>query len=726
MQLIISSKVIPWAPGVSLPLVRRSPLFATSESKIPGSYIFNTSLPGTEVLRSVFGQAHRVQRGGRATAELPFTISDGSMRLTGTVTLVQADRVTYEAAFAIDNGDLAGKLKLKTLKDLDLGGDQVIGIYSCGYTDPNWVVFTYQAVPADPFINYSNFKFNVRVDLTNSIDYPTGTFTASETNDYRFTAKLRVVECNPVTRLDMLINGVVFQSWNMVGDTTLNLLIDPLPLTIGDVVEFKIYSESIFGTPQNMPSATNFIYYKIEAGSFLDFSTPCSFSLSALADQDTFDYVTFPIHNKDLLSNFPEDAFLLDNLSIKTIYNIYFPILNYYVDGAFPLFLLGEKEGEVITSANLFTPFVYMNTLIKKIASEAGYSLINNPFDSVDFKNLVLFNAYAENTYNSSLTTILPTKTTFNLTDHVPEMLQSDFLNYVTWLTGYVPAVDNNVRTITFIDIKDKHIVTPTNKSVPFPGKILRSPLVKIDPEFKGIKFELKTPSTDKYISASIKELSDKLIYKGSVTHLNQLPANGNQVNDMYLVTESNEYYVYQYNPDIYALTWWFYSKKFPLNYTEGSEPFLQISTELCPILNSYMLDENLGAPNARIWHIPRTEQAGILEGFPESLSAEYGLQVLRYAGMAKDSLNNDYPLGSSVGLDAKSLFDNRYKRWLQWIAYSAKPVTLKAILTAGELQRIKDDQIYSGNGFNFLVKEIRVNLQVDGLSEAEVDVYTV
>jgi len=62
----------------------------------------------------------------------------------------------------------------------------------------------------------------------------------------------------------------------------------------------------------------------------------------------------------------------------------------------------------------------------------------------------------------------------------------------------------------------------------------------------------------------------------------------------------------------------------------------------------------------------------------------------------------------------------------MQWLAYETKPVTIKAELTRAQLQQLKFDQIYSGTGFNFLIKEIRVNFGVEGLSIAEIDIYTV
>ena len=415
-------------------------------------------------------------------------------------------------------------------------------------------------------------------------------------------------------------------------------------------------------------------------------------------------FTVFPILNTEFLANFPDDAFLLDNLSIKTIYSLYFPVQNYWKNGDFPFYLTGNTEDEAIICRNLFTPFVYLNTLLKKIISEAGYALINNPFQN-EFSGAVLFNAFAENTFNPLSPTIVPIKPTFNLSDHVPAIPQTDFLNWVSFLTGYFPVIDNNALTVTFIDCKNIQTISPSNPAIQFPGILLATPKITIEPEYKGIKLELKQAGSDKYLN-SIKPLHSKLVYKGEIEEFHQFPLTGNLVNDMYLVTRLNEYYVFQYNPESYTLAWCFFSKKFPLVYVEGVEPFLQIETELCPILSARVLDETLCAPEYRIWTLPKTEQAGILEGFPDSLSAEYGFQVLYYKGMSLDNKGQSYPLGTSrladfsgnppffLDLNADSLFENRYKGFLRWLAYETKPATFKAILTTAQLKQIKFNQI--------------------------------
>ena len=732
MQVKIGNSIIPMDPGTSLPLVLRSPLFSTSENKIPGSYIFNSSFPASDPLCKEFAQAHRIQKHGRAAAELPYVITSGLLRFSGFCIVAQYESGQYEIAFRVDNGDFAAKLSGKTLKDLDLGGDQLFWFLSYAAVS-NTAHLVMVAVFDASFDRQWMFLVPFKIiDNTNSFHSNIGYYSVRETGTYSVKATLIITECIGTPYFQVVKSS----DFSVISSTQLqegsNIVELQFQFIQNEDYQFFIDVVSAYNSTTNK----HIVSVIIQKGYILEVSQINYLIIDVVnGNQDTYDFAIFPILNTEFLANFPEDAFLLDNLSIKTIYSLYFPVQNYWKNGNFPIYLTGNTEDETIICGNLFTPFVYLNTLLKKIISEAGYTLINNPFQN-EFSGAVLFNAFAENTFNPLSPAIVPIKPTFNLSDHVPATPQTDFLNWISFLTGYFPAIDNNALTVIFIDCKNIHAISPSNPALPFPGILLDNPKIIIEPEYKGIKLELKQAGTDKYLN-SIKPLHSKLVYKGEIEEFHQFPLTGNLVNDMYLVTRLNEYYVFQYNPETYALNWCFYSKKFPLIYTEGIEPFLQIQTELCPVLSARVLDETLYAPEYRIWTIPKTEQAGILEGFPDSFSSEYGLQVLYYKGMSLDNTGQPYPLGTSrladcsgnppffTDLNADSLFENRYKEFLRWLAYETKPVTFKAILTTAQLKQIKFNQIYSGNGFHFLVKELRVNMQIDGLSVAEMDIYT-
>jgi len=719
MQLLINNVLIPIAAGTKLPVVLRSPLFLTDEGNIPGSYIFNFSVPAGPEIRKVFGQAHRPQRHGRATIEMPYLITDGSLRFAGNCLVTQATKQNYEVACKIDNGDLAGKLADKTLKDLDWGDDIVITDFGCAaYKDLDTIVYEGES------LLYIFFYSTIYIDLNDNLNNNGSIFTAKTDGEVDISLRFYLSNTDIENyEIRLYKNYSIHEAFSLVYG--LNSINTHQTVVSGDVFYWAIYAERKSGL----------LRYTL-TDIFVDFHGDNVFNNVIYLDQDASDYTIFPVHNKNLLANFPDDAFMLDNLSIKTIYSEYCQVVNYFKDGAFPLYLSGYVEDQFIHCANLFTPFVYMKSILSKIAEESGYTISNNPFDGY-FKNMVLYNSFVENSYSGPATSILPIKSTFNLIDHVPEISQSDFLKYVSTLTGFMPVVDNNSRTIDFVDIRTKHIISETNLAVKFPGTLLDYQEVTVSSKYNGIKFELKKASTDSYLER-IKELNSKLRYKGEVAHINNLPSTGNSINDMYLVTALNEYYVYQYNPETYSLTWYFFSKNFPLIYSEGSEPYLTYTSELCPVLTSRMEDTTLSAPSDRWWTIPQMEQPGIIEGFPDSLCSEYGLQVLYYNGMDSDSLGQLFPFGTCrfadftmmrpwfITLSADKIIDHQYKYFLKWLAYDTKPVTLKAILTRAQFRKLRFDQVYQGEGFNFLVGEIRINMQSNGLSVADVDVYTV
>ena len=729
LSIKIGTSYIPVDESISLPLVLKSPLFPTSDSKIPGSYIFNTRFPASAQLRKEFNQAHRPAKHGRATAELDYIISNGVFRYKGKCVVTQADKDSYEIAFRVGNGDLAAKLSKLSLKDLDLGGDRILAdVYSVAHDNAG---FTRTASNAGSFTDIHTVEFsNTDTDFTSSFGYRASIFTAYMATTVIIKFNFFWISGNgdnPEIRLYKNSSSTPYSTMAVVDG--MNYYSTAVAVVIGDMLRLKFKVDGVTG------GSTFNVDYQVYR-MYVEYTTGSNFETVKLGDQDTEDFAVFPIENPKLLSNFPDDAFELDNLSLKTLYTDYYKVLNYYVNGSFPLFIQGELEGEVFYAANMFTPMVYMQKLLSQIAIEQGYTLVNSPFDSTDFKNMVLFNAWSENNYTGEDTRILPIKPTFNLVDHVPDMKQSDFISYLSMLTGYFPVIDNDNLTISFVCIKDRHLESTSNPAATFAGKLLDYALVTVEPEYSGVRFELNAAGSDSYISERIKDLSAKMVYKGSVAQINDLPLTGNQVNDYYKVTSENSFYVWQYNPDIYALGWWFFSKDFPLTYTEGSEPYLSISAGLGPVLTSLLKDETLGAPGDRLWNIPVTWQSGTLEGFPESLTSEYGLQVLYYKGMANDSLGETYPLGTSwmkdydgntlegTDLNAREIFNAIYKSFLQWIAYTTKPVKLQAILSASDLKALDITEIQRTDKFSFLIKELRTNIQIEGISKVEMDVY--
>jgi hypothetical protein len=104
---------------------------------------------------------------------------------------------------------------------------------------------------------------------------------------------------------------------------------------------------------------------------------------------------------------------------------------------------------------------------------------------------------------------------------------------------------------------------------------------------------------------------------------------------------------------------------------------------------------------------------------------------------MVNDSQGHPYPLASCryaeygkgnpddhLDFNADSIFTLRYKGFLQWLCYKTKLVTIKVILTSKDLQNINFAKIYRLGSITFLIKEIKVNLELENLSLAQMEIY--
>ena len=731
MHFSLNNISIPLPDSITLQLVLRSVLFDTSEGKTAGSFVFDFELDATPNLRLAYSQAHMPERDGRAPAEIPYKLQEGSLRFAGTCQMQEAGQMKYQLRLLVRNGDFAAEAAKKTLKDLQLGGDRVLTTRPYGIATSSTPIGINMQDEVYPIMHQlALISTHTIVDFTNSFTSlnPTG-FTVPETGRYYFDATLAVT----ITfgTLDFLIfkNGIQIES--IPFNSGVGILAYDWILQAGDVITFELYTEST-GAP---------IGYEIDIFIEKDFLITMRFENSLFVDiaqlnQDTSDFVVFPVENPNLFENFPADEFQLDNVNIASVYSTSFPVQNYFKRGHFPYMLSGEQNGLHVFAMNVFTPFAYIKYLLDAIAAEFNYELVNSPFVSgEDYFNAVLYNSFAENTYTFDDARMIGVKTTFNLVDHVPEIAITTFLNALGKFTGRRIDIDTESRTMTFIRLAD---VISSTESTPFPGIITEAPKV-LAHEYNGFKIELKAAS-DKYISTRVKQANSKHEYKGSVTHINLLPAAGNKVNDMYLVTSLNELYVWKYNTSTYRLTWCFHSANFYLTIQSGEEPFYQLTADMAPVMHRKLLDEVVGAPANRSWLLPVTWQPGNFEGFPD-MSAEYGLQILLYKGMQADSTASLYPLATSGQVNySGTIFDNpnlcldglqpnlfttELQNWLNWFVFQTKPVKFKALLTPAQLAKIQSSTKFRVLGNNYLIKETRVNLIDDHLTEAEFEAYS-
>ncbi|MEI6060696.1 MAG: hypothetical protein WCR72_08310 [Bacteroidota bacterium] len=731
LSIKIGDSFIPTDPTISLPLVLRSPLFDNDQGKTPGSFVFNVSLPATPELRKEFKYAHRASRLGRATAQLPFVIRFGSLYYTGSCYLKEANATSYEVLFTIRNGDFAAEIGSDTLKSLDLGGENIMtGLLAWATRNTDVVIRENRA--AAPFVMLIPIFDHIKLDNNSTMSSFGNTFVAPVAGAY----KKRIIittERGEVQNVNLEVkkNGVLFGHYPLI--VGMAILDYTYTLLAHDILTFAVYAESV----TNRDRTAELLEITILAESCLTLVNGSPFEGIELTSQDTSAFALFPMENTNLFDNFPKDEFQIDNVNISQVYSESFYIQNYWKEGCFPYLLSEIKNGEHVVAMNVFTPFVYIKFILDRIALKYKYELKDCPFSTdPNYFNAVLFNAFAENTYQNDDASMIGVKPTFNLSDHVPDVLISTFLNAICKLTGTRIDVDTEFRTITFVHLR---AVIESQASDPFPGIITSPMIVTVEDEFKGYKLTFKADG-DKYIKQRIVERDPKHVYKGSVPALNYLPPTGNQVNDQYLTLLSNEFYVWKYSTELYHLAWVYHSKNFFLSLTHGTEPFLTISADIGPVIDHRVQDETASAPEFRIMILPITWQAGNFEGYPD-MSEDYGLQVLFYKGLHPDSYGNTYPLAVSASVDftggnfdninlcldglAPNVYTEKLKQWLDWLVYESKPVKFTAILTPAQLRKMRYQKKYRILGNNYLIKEIRLNMTDAYLSEAEIDAYS-
>ena len=738
--LEINNISIPLPEGITLPVVLRSPLFDIDNGKTPGSFIFDTDLAATPELQRAVGFLHKLNKEGTPTGKFTYKLRQGILRYEGSCNVTQCTKDFYQVSFNIATGNLAAALVEKTLKDLDLGGDiEIADNYSSakritaayyGYADLN---------PFAPMEFFIPFDLQL-VDLRSNFRFTNGEVTSFVANkngnvNLKIAITHRVYYAN-FSAFRIYINNVVAHQFTLFGtntEDTINEIVQ-LGLFTNDVVKFCFYAEQEWQDDYQWA-----VDLAISDNSYIEFYTDTIFDTVCLGSQDNSLYAIFPVENALFMDKFPDDDFKLDNMSLKTLYTEHFKVLNYYLDGRFPLIISGQVEDVYLSATNLFTPFLYIYHLLKKIASESGYQLLDGPYNAGLFKNAVLFNAVAENIYAEGDTSVLPTKSSFNLSYHVPAISQSDFLRWAAASAGCRLVVNDLSKTIEFVYLVSAMKQPP----IAFPGIVLNSTTNYITRQSNGIIFEILKPSSDAYITARIKDIDPKFHYIGTCPGLSSIYQIPNpKVNDYVLVIDNGELYVWMYSPTSYRLAWVFYSKDFFFKRIENKEPFLSRSLDIAPLLSHKTLDETPGVNRFRKWLVPSTWTPGIFEGFPETLSSEYGLQMTFYMGMQSDSLGALYPCASpskevyndsissavslcvtnTLGTDIYTLY---YKKWMEWLAYGAKPITYNAILTSYQLHALKLHKPYFINGTACLIKEIRVNILIDGLSQCEIDTYS-
>jgi len=718
--------------NLEIPVVLRNPIFNDGK----GSFIFSFSLPATLMLKEEFGYFHRPSRSTNPYITKPLELTYGTLKFKGTSKVTTADDETYEVSCPIDSGDLAKIFKSLKMGDIDMGGTRIDSINPTrtnantssdlivNLSDPDLFTHVITTLEFDDIIDNPDNEFNV-----------TGrSFESSMETILTFVFKIKAFSTyNNTSILRIYKNSLLIESIDISSSYAVTFDVD---MQVGDIITWDISIDAIFDT-------NYYVNYTVFSGSKLIVRKQLDeIVANGLGLYPYSDYAIFPIENAKFFDNLEDNTFMIDNYSVKEIYSKHFPILNYYANGKFPLTMTGTKDGELFTAFNLMCPFPYLAYFIKRMAKQIGLEIENNLFETNQLKQLVIFNAFAENNYIDS--ELISNTEGFDLADHLPDVLISDYWKELCKLLGIAWDYKSFGSKLRLKNLKD---IATDSAFIDFPG-IVNSKLSLQASPYNGYKLTQEVTG-DSYISDFYKSL-EGLNYRGSLNSYWLLPWNNNEINDCFYLVVQRAYYIWNYNKDTASIDWIFHSNDFIFTKQDFDESIDATTLEITSKINAIMnngnprTDNQLGSAENRYWSIPKTGQPGNFDGLQKIFKANFTQSLLFYRGLRSDGQSNLYPLGtfdvfdyagdvcefeSLVPEDAYTadlslrwegdygLYEKRYKHWINFLLRSRGEWEFQATLTEQQVSEVDFFKWYRILNHPYLIKEMRFNLYANKIS---------
>jgi len=416
---------------LSLVLSSPYPLISTGSG---GNFIFNFNLPATDELKKIFKFSHRPQAKSTYT-EVPYRLDLGAgLVYEGTASLKEISNWEFEVFCAVGNGDFNVAAKKVMLNELDLGGDRLIDfnqILTIANLNP---IIHRTHFSLNPFSETIIPKFgNIQIDAGPSLNGDCSQLTFNSYSSVSLTFNFIAEVERGIATFNLYKDGQLYDSFEINGNQQNSFI---LAGDNGQVISWDLLLEA---EEANDPGTYALdIWIKLESSVNAQ-GNGAPFDPS-LRYPDT-DYAIFPVENPEVFSNWDDDFYSIDNVSIKTLYNLYFKVINYFANGVFPFSMSGISEGEEFTAGNIITPFPFIAYIVKRIGYHFNYGIENNPFES-ELKYCVLINHFCENRFLEGSTKLITLKEGFNLNDHVPEWTVYDFFKHLCNLFGMGYEVD--------------------------------------------------------------------------------------------------------------------------------------------------------------------------------------------------------------------------------------------------------------------------------------------
>jgi hypothetical protein len=352
---------------LSISIVRSSPYPLMNASNSGGNFVFNFSLPATPELLQALRYAHKPQA-FELSFEVPYQLTIAGLQYSGTAQVSEATRYSYEVFCPVENGDFNAASKAVKLTEIDLGGDIALGdaamakaLIASNINIGFWSEMNYTREDDLPFADIS---IN-----TGELNAAGTIFTANQAREATFAF---IIECN------FRVGGATFKLYKNAAlveefglfDGTRNRIMKNISLAANDQISWKLnhvpdmvpdeYYGDIWETDVRIIGASSFDAVFVNMDPLI--------LQAATQRYPAQNFAVFPLHNPYVFDKWPDDFYKIDNESIKLVYEQYFKVMNYFINGDFPATMFYAAEEDSFLAGNIFVPFPYIAYLLKRIA----------------------------------------------------------------------------------------------------------------------------------------------------------------------------------------------------------------------------------------------------------------------------------------------------------------------------------------------------------------------
>ncbi|MGN6478523.1 MAG: hypothetical protein ACTHKV_14960 [Flavipsychrobacter sp.] len=263
-----------------------------------------------------------------------------------------------------------------------------------------------------------------------------------------------------------------------------------------------------------------------------------------------------------------------------------------YINSTFMGNVAGSAQLNILTKDRIFwVPMFYVHYVLRKCFEEAGFTVSGGAFSNPKFTEKILYNTYAINNcwidkqlvnngggeYRCDIT-VKHQANTINPTNHVPDMLITDFLSDMGKLFNLQYIINFSTREVR-IELLDS--LVPTGNIVDLTDKAFPEPVLNFeDDNFnKGFEFSFGQDSNNDASGEDQKDDIDNYHLMGNVRNYGDLAAvTGMATGDLMYVKAENAYYQYG------GSDWLFYSHNLGKYKTTANDDVVSIVSKSYPL----------------------------------------------------------------------------------------------------------------------------------------------